>query len=144
LRPKKAKELIPKVAVELDIPEQLVKDVTDFYWQEIRKSLSGLKHSRVHLTNLGDFTIKHWKLDDKIEMLEKFKENFKQKGLQEIVTRFRTDESLFDLKAVKKTMEGENQRKEFIKLHKKVANVSKAKHNTNLESKRTNTRRGSK
>ena len=105
MRPKKAKELIPKVAVELNIPEQLVKDITDFYWQEIRKSLSGLKHNRVHLTNLGDFTIKHWKLDDKIEMLEKFKENFKQKGLQEIVTRFRTDESLFDLKAMKKLIE---------------------------------------
>ena len=81
MRPKKAKELIPKVAVELDIPEQLVKDVTDFYWQEIRKSLSSLKHSRIHITNLGDFTIKHWKLDDKIDKLEKFKENCKNASL---------------------------------------------------------------
>lgn len=133
MRPKKAKELIPKVAVELDIPEQLVKDVTDFYWQEIRKSLSGLKHNRVHLTNLGDFTIKHWKLDDKIEMLEKFKENFKQKGLQEIVTRFRTDESLFDLKAMKKLIEQEEERKDFIKLHKSQTNESKREHNKDVE-----------
>lgn len=133
MRPKKAKELIPKVAVELNIPEQLVKDITDFYWQEIRKSLSGLKHNRVHLTNLGDFTIKHWKLDDKIEMLEKFKENFKQKGLQEIVTRFRTDESLFDLKAMKKLIEQEEERKDFIKLHKSQTNESKREHNKDVE-----------
>ena len=137
MRPKKAKELIPKVAVELDIPEQLVKDVTDFYWQEIRKSLSGLKHSRVHLTNLGDFTIKHWKLDDKIDKLEKFKDNFRQKGLQEIVTRFRTDETLFDLKAIKALMDEEKQRKDFIKLHKTKTDESKREHNTNLESKGT-------
>ena len=134
MRPKKAKELIPKVAVELNIPEQLVKDITDFYWQEIRKSLSGLKHNRVHLTNLGDFTIKHWKLDDKIEMLEKFKENFRQKGLQEIVTRFRTDESLFDLKAMKKLIEQEGERKDFIKLHKSQTNESKREHNKDVES----------
>ena len=133
MRPKKAKELSPKVAVELNIPEQLVKDITDFYWQEIRKSLSGLKHNRVHLTNLGDFTIKHWKLDDKIEMLEKFKENFKQKGLQEIVTRFRTDESLFDLKAMKKLIEQEGERKDFIKLHKSQTNESKREHNKDVE-----------
>ena len=107
MRPKKAKELIPDVAKETDVSEQLVKDIVDFYWQEVRKSLSSLKHSRVHITNLGDFTIKHWKLDDMIEMLERFKENLKQKGVQEKVTRFRTDENLFDMKDMKKIMEEE-------------------------------------
>ena len=144
LRPRKAKEFIPEVAKELNLQESLVEDLIDYYWSEVRKSLSGLKHQRVHLTNLGDFVIKYWKIDEKIEMLEKWEENNKQKGLQQITARFKTAESLFDLKAVKKTMEEETQRKEFIKLHKKVANVSKTKHNTNLESKRTNTRRGGK
>ena len=139
MKPKKSKEIIPVVAKELGVSEQMVSDVTSFYWQEIRKSLSSLKHSRIHITNLGDFTIKHWKLDDKIDKLEKFKENFRQKGLQEIVTRFRTDETLFDLKAIKALMEEEKQRKDFIKLHKTKTNESKREHNTNLESKGTDT-----
>jgi hypothetical protein len=138
LKPKKSKELIPNVAKDLGVSEQMVSDVTSFYWHEIRKSLSSLKHARVHVTNLGDFTIKHWKLDDKIDMLEKFKENFRQKGLQEIVTRFRTDETLFDLKAIRELMNEENQRRDFIKLHKNN-NEPKREHNQNLEIKGGNT-----
>lgn len=134
MKPRKSKELIPIVAEELGLSQQMVSDVTSFYWQEIRKSLSSLKHARVHVTNLGDFTIKHWKLDDKIEGLEKFKENFRQRGLQEIVTRFRTDEALFDLKAIKVLMEEEKQRKDFIKLHKTKSDESKREYNQDMES----------
>lgn len=133
MKPRKSKDLIPIVAEELGISQQMVSDVTSFYWQEIRKSLSSLKHARIHVTNLGDFTIKHWKLDDKIDKLETFKENFRQKGLQEIVTRFRTDETLFDLKAIKALMEEEKQRKDFIKLHKTKSNESKREHNQDME-----------
>jgi len=125
LKPKKAKELIPAVAEQVKLPEQVVKEIVLTYWQEIRKSLSGLKHTRVHITNLGDFTIKHWKLDDKIAMLEQFEENNKQKGLQQMTARFKTVETLFDLKAMKKLVEEENQKKAFIKLHKQAANESK-------------------
>lgn len=134
MKPKKSKELIPDVAKQLGVSEQMVSDVTSFYWHEIRKSLSSLKHARIHITNLGDFTIKHWKIDERIESLERFKENFRQKGLQEIVTRFRTDETLFDLKAIKELMDEENQRRDFIKLYK-TNNEPKKEHNKDLESK---------
>lgn len=137
MKPRKSKELIPNVAKELGVSEEMVSDVTSFYWHEIRKSLSSLKHARVHITNLGDFTIKHWKLDERIESLEKFKENFRQKGLQEIVTRFRTDETLFDLKAIKEIMDQESQRKDFINLHKKN-HESKREHNKDLEAEEPN------
>lgn len=133
MKPRKSKDLIPIVAEELNLSQQMVSDVTSFYWQEIRKSLSSLKHSRIHVTNLGDFTIKHWKLDDKIDKLENFKENFRQRGLQEIVTRFRTDETLFDLKAIKVLMDEEKQRKDFIKLHKTKSDESKREHNQDME-----------
>lgn len=134
MKPRKSKDLIPIVAEELGVSQQLVSEVTSFYWQEIRKSLSSLKHARIHVTNLGDFTIKHWKLDDKIDKLENFKENFRQRGLQEIVTRFRTDETLFDLKAIKVLMDEEKQRKDFIKLHKTKSDETKREHNQDMES----------
>jgi nucleoid DNA-binding protein len=110
------------VSEQLDLSEEIVADVVNFYWQEIRKSLSSLSHSRIHLTNLGDFIVKHWKIDDKIEMLEKWEENNKQKGLQQMTARFKTAENLFDLKSIKKVIEEEIQRKDFIKLHKKNNN----------------------
>jgi hypothetical protein len=118
LNPKKAKTFIPQIAEELSQPVSLIEDLVIFYWQEIRKSLSGLKHNRVHVSNLGDFTIKHWKIDEKIKILEQWEENNKLKGMQELTARFKTAEILYDLKNLKKIIEEEDQRKEFIKLHK--------------------------
>jgi hypothetical protein len=135
LNPKKAKLYISDVAKELKISESLVGDVVSYYWQEVRKNLSSLSHSRVHVTNLGDFTIKHWKIDDKILMLEQWEENNRQKGMQQMTARFKTAESLFELKNIKKIIEEEGQRKEFIKLHKITSNEPKRKRNKNLESK---------
>lgn len=118
MRPKKAKEFIPEISDQFNLPQDLIEDVIDYYWREVRKSLSSLSHSRIHLTNLGDFVIKHWKVDDKIQSLEKWEENKKATGLQEITVRFKVAENLYNLKNIKKVMDEENQRKEFIKLHK--------------------------
>ena len=130
LNPKKAKNFIPKVVEQLSLPQSFVEDVINYYWQEVRKSLSGLKHNRIHITNLGDFVTKHWKIDDKIERLEKWEENNKLRGMQELTARFKAAETLFDLKNIKKIIEEETQRKDFIKLHK---HESKRKHNKNME-----------
>ena len=130
MNPKKAKEFIPQVAKELNLQDSLVEDVINYYWQEVRKSLSGLKHNRIHVTNLGDFVTKHWKIDDRIERLEKWEENNKLRGMQELTARFKTAETLYDLKNIKIIVEEEKQRKDFIKLHK---DESKRKHNKDLE-----------
>lgn len=139
MRPKKAKELIPQVAKENELPQEAVEAIISYYWREVRKSLSSLKHSRIHLTNLGDFVIKHWKLDDKIEMLEKFEENNKQKGLQQMTARYKTAETLYDLRNLRKIMEEENQRAEFIKMHKRTAYESKRERDQNMENQEPDT-----
>ena len=126
LHPKKAKQLISTTSSKTAQSEQVVEALVDFYWAEVRKSLSSLKHQRIHLTNLGDFVIKHWKIDEKIESYEKFEETNKQKGLQQMTARFKTAESLFDLKSLKKIIEEETQRKDFIKLHKNKSNESRS------------------
>lgn len=54
-----------------------------------------------------------------------------------MTARFKTAESLFDLKSLKKIMTEEEQRKDFIKLHKRKKNEPSRKHNKNLESKRS-------
>jgi nucleoid DNA-binding protein len=125
LNPRKAKDFISDVAAELDLSETLINDVVIYYWQEVRKSLSSLKNSRIHITNLGDFVVKHWKIDEKIKALEDWEETNRQKGLQQITARFKTAETLYDLKNLTKIMDEEKQRKEFIKLHKRKTNESR-------------------
>lgn len=134
MRPRKAKEFIPEVAREVNISEEAVSTIVSYYWENVRKSMSALKHSRIHLTNLGDFTVKHWKLDDKIKMLEQFEEKTKLKGLQQMTARYKTAETLYDLKNLKKIMEEEQQRADFIKMHKRTAYESKKEHNPDMES----------
>lgn len=134
MRPRKAKEFIPEVAQQTEVSEEAVTTILSYYWQEVRKSLSALKHSRIHLTNLGDFVIKHWKVDEKIQMLEQFEEKSRLKGLQQMTARFKTAENLYDLRTLKQVIEEEKQRAEFIKMHKRAADESKREHNPDLES----------
>ncbi len=137
MHPQKAKEYISDVADELKISEEAIDAVISFYWQEVRKQLSALSTPRIHLTNLGDFVIKHWNIDDKIKQLELFEERNRQKGLQQMTARFKTAEHLFKLKGMKKMVEEENQRKDFIKLHKTKQYELGKKHTDNLEEQGT-------
>lgn len=135
MRPKKARELIPEVANQMELSPELVGDITSFYWQEIRKNLSALSHQRIHVSGLGDFTIKDWKIDEKIERVESFESSNKLKGMSLMNARFKTAEQLFELKNIKKVILEEKQREEFIKMHKRTLYETKRKHHTDMESK---------
>lgn len=70
MNPKKSKELIKPTAEELGLSEALVKDAVDFYWENIRKSLSELKKSKVTVSGIGTFSINPKKL---VGLKEKYK-----------------------------------------------------------------------
>lgn len=70
MNPKKSKELIKPTAEELKLPETLVKDAVDFYWENIRKSLSELKKSKITVASMGTFSINPKKL---VGLKEKYK-----------------------------------------------------------------------
>lgn len=125
------------MAEQTGVPEETVHAIVSFYWQQVRQSLSSLKHSRVHVTNLGDFVFKHWKMDDRIEQLERFEENNRLKGLQQMTARFKTAETLFDLRNLKNILQEEKQRLEFIRMHKRTTDVNKTEHNQDLEKQGT-------
>lgn len=137
MKPKKAKEFIPEVAQELAIPQETVEAVLRYYWERVRKSMSSLEHIRIHLTNLGDFNVKHWKMDEKIEMLEKFEERCKLKGMQQMTARYKTAETLYELKKLKGLMDEEQQRRDFIRLHKRTTYESQKQSHTDLEEQGT-------
>lgn len=79
MKPKKVKDLIPKLASELQLSEQEVKSVLDVYWDKIRKTLSSLEHNRVYLRGLGTFYLKPWAVDKTLRMndamIDKYTQN---------------------------------------------------------------------
>lgn len=65
--PKKANEFKKPTAEELGLPENLVSDFIDFFWDRVRTHMSELNHETIQIPNLGTFKVKHWKIDETVE-----------------------------------------------------------------------------
>ena len=65
--PKKAKDFKPETAKDLNLPEDMVSKLIDFYWEKIRKDIITLDFYNINIINLGTFKVKHWKIDETIE-----------------------------------------------------------------------------
>lgn len=64
--PKKAKEFKKEVAKELNLSEDLVDDVINFYWERVRKLITTADNNAIEILNLGTFKLKTWKIDETI------------------------------------------------------------------------------
>jgi hypothetical protein len=64
LIPKKAKEFKKPVAEDLNLSEELVNDVINFYWEKVRKLITTVDENSVEILNLGTFKLKTWKIDE--------------------------------------------------------------------------------
>lgn len=84
-----------------------------------------MKSIRVHVTNLGDFTAKHWLIDKQLESLETFEEDNNLKGFQKVAARYKNAEKIYDLNQLKRQVADEQQRREFIDNHKKTRHENK-------------------
>jgi hypothetical protein len=111
---RKVKELLPAIAVQIGQPEDLVQAVNNFYWDSTRKALANAPKLKVHLPNLGDFTIKHWVLDPQIERLSRIKEGLEAKPRLNYHLLTSITEKLNQLVSLKIMKGQEDQRKEFI------------------------------
>lgn len=125
MRPLKAKDFISKVAKEQGVSEEIASVVIKSYWKEIRTSLSELRSPRIHVANLGDFTIKHWLIEDYKNKLNNtvplVKDTPKRLSVINTIT-----EKLSQIDNVEKMLNEEQQRKDFIKIHKKnITNVKR-------------------
>ena len=127
MRPLKSKDLISKVAKERHLPVKTVEDITNFYWNQVWDALTHAEYPKVHVTNLGDFNIKHWLIDKNIAKAESFSTHTSLKGTQKWVVTQKINDRLTTLKLLKEKILEENQRKDFIKTHK---NSIHEKHNT--------------
>ena len=125
MRPKKSKDLIPATAIKCDVSEEEARAVIDHYYQEVREALSSLSNIRVHLSNLGDFTIKHWLIDGQIKKVEcQVNKRSPESDLTKVAAL-----KLYQLNVAKASIEEEQQRKDYIHNHKRVTHEIKQRSN---------------
>lgn len=79
MKPKKVKDLIPKLAEQLQLSEKDIKAVLDVYWDKVRKTLSSLEYEYVDIPGFGVFGLKPWMVDKKLRvneyLINKYTEN---------------------------------------------------------------------
>ncbi len=56
--PKKSNSLYKEIAEHSTYSENLIQDVVEFYYGELRKTLSNLSHPRINVEGLGHFVAK--------------------------------------------------------------------------------------
>lgn len=69
LRSKKAKSLIPKTAKDCNASEELVGDVVDFYYTELRKKMENLEDTSIGVPSLGTFRVSRPKLAKSVQSI---------------------------------------------------------------------------
>jgi hypothetical protein len=67
LNPKKPKILLENLYLALDLDKNLVLDIVDFYWLNVRKSITQISYPRIGIENLGSFELKIKSLQNTID-----------------------------------------------------------------------------
>jgi len=92
--PKKSSQLYKEFAEEMSIPAELVEDLMQSFYKEIRSNLTGLTFSRINVEGLGQFVARPSLVKKSIERYKKalnshdtstFKAYYNKKMLEEKV-----------------------------------------------------------
>jgi hypothetical protein len=67
LNPKKPKNLLDSLYLDLDLDKNLVLDIIDFYWLNVRKSITQITYPRIGIESLGTFELKIKSLQNTID-----------------------------------------------------------------------------
>lgn len=124
MRPKRIKDLLPKLAKELGLSEKEVQSVLDVYWDTVRKTLSSMEHNRVFMKGLGTFYVKPWSIDKKLKInnivIDKYSQNPTTGGLTIMNQLFKDN---MKLEAAKRRESDSNVKKEKKKHDRRNQNL---------------------
>jgi uncharacterized Fe-S cluster-containing MiaB family protein len=116
MNPKKARLLYQEISETEDVPKQLVENLLDFYYKNVRTLLSELYHPRINITGLGLFTARDRAITKAIPKFEKYLENHDTSTYSAYYNKKMLEEKIEFLHSIKEQIEAEKKRKQqFIK-----------------------------
>lgn len=68
-QPKKTREFVKDLSKKLDLDQNMVDDVVQFYWETIRDAIYEPKHCNIYVRGLGTFNIAKKKMYDNIKRM---------------------------------------------------------------------------
>jgi len=135
LVPKKSKELYEQVATELGFSKNLVKDVVETYWQDVRKALTDMKHHAIYVEGLGTFKSKEKRLMEALEEYERLYNNNKGDSFRKMAMKTELGSRIEKIKNLLDLMNKDKHKKQLIK-DKRNAQTN----NTDMEEQVVNSR----
>ena len=127
MQPKKAKEFIKSTADQLNISEDLVTELIEAYWKEVRLTLSKGTEPVVYVKNLVTFIVKPLALDSKISEKENILENLDKTNFRNFAIGKSIENNLEHLRLLRqKTKELDNLKNQHKK-KRDVYNMEKSK-----------------
>ncbi len=97
MKPTKGKDLINKTANDLDLSEELVKDVVDFYYSIVAKKIESLEYPTIYLHGLGTLRLSMKKLKRDIDGLNKLLDSSHAEDFRKVI-RFNLSKDLMNKK----------------------------------------------
>jgi len=113
--PYKYNKLYTLISEELNVKEDLVDDFINFYYKEVRSTLSDLNHTKVNIDGLGVFSIKPRSVDKLINRYQKTIDNSNNYSFKSYFNKKQLESKLDDLYNIQEKIRKEKEdRKKFL------------------------------
>ena len=122
MMPKKARQLYQEISEENDLSKDLVENLVDFYYKNVRTLLSELYHPRINITGLGLFTARESAIKKAIPRFENYLKNHDTSTYSAYYNKKMLEEKVEFLQCMSEQIDSEKKRKEEFK---NVKNESK-------------------
>ena len=126
MRPTKANELIKSTASELNLPEEVVADVVNFYYTCVKNKIESLEYPTIFIHGLGTLRLSRRKLKKDIEGLERMLSSNSQNDFRKVVA-FNLNRELLE------------QKRQALNKCNDYYNILNEKRSKNLEKQGSNT-----
>jgi nucleoid DNA-binding protein len=125
--PKKTSDLYQQLSEDLNLDKHLVESFIDFYYTELRKTMSDLKYPRINVEGLGHFHVKPQIVKKAITSYSRLLENYSSETFNGYHNKKRIANKVELLKNIYVKLEEAKEQKELFKQKKY------GKTDTNLE-----------
>jgi len=116
--PKKSRLLYQEISEQKDVSKDLVENLVDFYYKNVRTLLSELYHPRINITGLGLFIARERSINKAIPKLKKYLENHDTSTYSAYYNKKMLEEKVEFLYSIKEQIDSEKKRKEEFKKSK--------------------------
>jgi hypothetical protein len=118
LNPKKPKTLLENLHLDLDLDKSLVLDIVDFYWLNVRKSITQISYPRIGIENLGSFELKIKSLQNTIDKYQNALDKTDTSNFRKYSKYMAIKNRIEVLENSKSVILEEKQRKQQIKINR--------------------------